>query len=97
MGLYCTDPAQHRTTAGYDLDDLDRGLSDLPDVWKSLCFIFYFVVTRIYLRRRCVSRSTAMSISDSKWFASRADPRFPLHALDLPGKADIVPILYDLQ
>ena len=25
----CTDPAQHLRTAGYDLDDLDRDLSDL--------------------------------------------------------------------
>ena len=32
LDLYCTDPAQHLTTAGYDLDDLydlDRDLSDL--------------------------------------------------------------------
>ena len=32
--LYCTDPAQHRTTAGQDLDHLDRDLSDLCYVWK---------------------------------------------------------------
>ena len=29
VDLYHTDPAQHLTTAGYDLDDLDHDLSDL--------------------------------------------------------------------
>ena len=29
LDLYCTDPAQHLTTAGEDLSDLDRDLSDL--------------------------------------------------------------------
>ena len=29
LDLYCTDPAQYLTTAGEDLDDLDRDLSDL--------------------------------------------------------------------
>ena len=33
LDLYCTDLPQHLTTAGEDLDDLDRGLSDLSDVW----------------------------------------------------------------
>ena len=28
LDLYCTDPAQPLTTAGEDLDDLDRDLSD---------------------------------------------------------------------
>ena len=34
LDLYCTDPAQHLTTAGQDLDDLDRDLSDLSEVRK---------------------------------------------------------------
>ena len=29
LDLYYPDPAQHLTTAGEDLDDLDRDLSDL--------------------------------------------------------------------
>ena len=29
LDLYCTDPAQHLIPAGWDLDDLDRDLSDL--------------------------------------------------------------------
>ena len=29
LDLYCADPAQHIVTAGYELDDLDRDLSDL--------------------------------------------------------------------
>ena len=29
LDLYCTDPAQHLRTAGYDLDDLNRDLSNL--------------------------------------------------------------------
>ena len=32
MDLYYTDPAQHLITAGWDLDDLDRDLSDLYDL-----------------------------------------------------------------
>ena len=32
LDLYCTDPSQHIITAGYDLDYLDRDLSDLSDL-----------------------------------------------------------------
>ena len=32
MDLYYTDPAQHHITAGQELDDLDRHLSDLSDL-----------------------------------------------------------------
>ena len=31
LDLYCIDPAPYIITAGWDLDDLDRDLSDLPD------------------------------------------------------------------
>ena len=47
--LYHTDPAQLRITAGQDLDDLDRDLSDLSvrsdldhdisDLWEFLCWV----------------------------------------------------------
>ena len=34
LDLYYEDPAQHPITAGWYLDDLDRDLSDLSDVWS---------------------------------------------------------------
>ena len=42
LDLYCTDPAQHLTTAGYDLDDLydlDRDLSDLSVRLDRHCYL----------------------------------------------------------
>ena len=32
IALCCTDPVPHLVTAGYDLDGLDRDLSDLSDL-----------------------------------------------------------------
>ena len=32
LGLHSTVPAQHLRTAGYDLDNLDRDISDLSDL-----------------------------------------------------------------
>ena len=32
LDLYCTDPARHLTTAGWDIYDLDDDLDDLSDL-----------------------------------------------------------------
>ena len=57
MDLYYTDPAQHRTTAGEEPNDLDNDLSDLSDVfgvWK-----YHMQLAKISGKKKERKKSTA--------------------------------------
>ena len=60
MDLYCTDPAQHLSTAAWDLDGLDRELLDVYSLLLSFA-LFCRTNTRVFPQTNalCALRSGA--------------------------------------